>query len=545
MPTPLFTPEQYRDVQEYQRSCRFDDVALIDKYGDPYAEYPAGPKDATADVIIAGGGPAGLMYGLFLASKGFRIVLIEPYRAGHTTREWNISLGEIMRLRCILSEEEIHSCLSGRLVNPGCFSFLKYYTYRSEEVLDRFVDPERLLLLLRERILSAQHTSADDTFLRTSYDRFFLNDSHVCVTTTDGKLLEGTLFLHAMGSQDELHYYANRHRKKASYTVAGIRAHIGDTPLPKGDILRTISDADFGSEKQQIGWEMFISEEPATDLATIYVFSMAGERGDLPDLVDYLEKTVRSYIKTDVTSVKKPLYGYIDLPDDITGTIRSMFPRVYSIGENSIISVATGCGFAFCVKNLEYIGSRLVKALNKERRKPGSALSADRLNSILPDTRLLCSVAVEQLFKETLIRGEHETAEKPNLHSAAFFRLLSLVSDTAGRNDMLKSVMRPHLLLEALLKVRKETDYTLADFFEILRSNNGDIVERLQLIARSYRYLVVCEIREIFKHLWLVLRLRRGQVQKEIRHLGTLFKANPFRFYLVYRFLMKEARGKS
>ena len=143
------------------------------------------------------------------------------------------------------------------------------------------------------------------------------------------------------------------------------------------------------------------------------------------------------------------------------------------------------------------------------------------------------------------MRADNESVEKPNRHSAIMFRLFSLISDEKGRNDMLKCIIRPHLFLDALIRVRSETDITIKDFFETLQSNNRDLFQRLRLIAYNYWILILCEIKEVFKHLLLTALCRRGEFNKSRKHIRNIFIANPIRFYTAHRFLKKQAKQKT
>jgi len=537
----LITDEQYRTIREYEESARFDYAALARKYENPFRHNPADASDASADVVIAGGGPSGLMYSLYLIQRGFSVIVIEPQEIGYTTRDWNISLDELMHLRCMLTEEEIMGCISGRIVSQGNIQFKNLFTYRSTNVLDIIVDPEKFLKLLGSKIVAFQKRNKEEVFFKTRYDNFTIGSDRVFVSTADGRKVEAKLFLHGMGSQDEISWFANYGSPGTYYHAVGVNARIGDTFRPHGDLLDTIEDASYGPHTQQIIWQFFMSEAPHSDCATIYIFSMEREQASLVALMKYFADTVCRYLQADVIKVNKLLYGYIPLPDDMTGIKRSIFPRVYSIGECSINSVATGCGFCMCIKNLDTIGSQLVRALKKSERHQKS-LSAFRLNQIIPDMRQLCSVSIEQLFKENVMRADNESIDKPNLHNARMFKLFSLIGDEKGRNDMLKSIIRPYLFMDALVKVRTETDITMSEFFDILKSNNRNLSQRLRLIAANYWKLLLCEIKQAFKHLVLALLSGRDHISKSRLHAGNVMKAHPLRFYAAHRFLKKRAR---
>ena len=450
----LISEQQYDEIRVYEKSAQFDYEKLKAKYHDPFSDYPT-KIDASTDVVIAGGGPSGLMYALYLVQRGFRVIVIEPREIGSTSRDWNIAMDELLQARCILSEEEIAGCIEGCIASRGSIQFRNLFTYRCRDVLDRIVNPEKFLRLLANKIIAGSGRAEEDLFYRTRYENFRVKKDRVCVLTTDGRNVEASLFLHGMGSQDEISRFANHGAKRTWYHAVGIQARIENTIRPAGDFLRTLEDATYGSHKQQIIWELFRSDEPVSDCATIYIFTMEREQMSLTAQMRYFEAHVGGYLQAEVREVHKILYGYIELPDDMTGVKRSIFPRVYSIGENSINSVATGCGFAMCIKNLDHIGAQLVRTL-KRGRTSTRVFNAERLNNIKPDMRQLCTVSIEQLFKEMVMRADNEPVDKPNRHSATMFRLFSLVPDEKGRNDMLKCIIRPHLFLPALLMVAED-----------------------------------------------------------------------------------------
>ncbi len=539
---PLITKEQYAELHEYDLRTQFDKAVLEAKYTDPVSGYPD-TITHHADVVIAGAGPSGLMYGLYLQKHGFNVVIIEPHDIGHTTRDWNISEEELMYLKCILDPDELRSCILGRIPGKGYFNFNELYTYRSTDLLNCIIDPEGLLELLAKKIVEYRGTTAEDIFIKSSYNCFKVKDDSVCVTTADGHAVEARLFLHGMGFADEIFYAANADRPRHIYNIVGVNAQLGKTPLPPGDVLRIWEDATYGPRLQQLLWELFMSEEPESDHATIYLFTFEKEQASLEALMHTFEEKVYDYIQTDIKKVNHLLYGRVPSPDAISDITRSIAPCVYCIGENNGISPMTACGFGIIIKTLDTIGTKLVKLLKKDTGKQ-SALSSRKLNRIKPSIRQLCSLSLEQLFKESMMRNQHESPEMPNKHCALLFSMFNLIRDEQGRNNILKSRIPPHFILEMLFRARTETSISIMDFLSCIAKNNRDLIPRLHSVARNYRKLIFTEIGEFFKHLGNMILFRKGHFTKSYRHIKTVLRANPFRFYREYRYVVKQARIK-
>ncbi len=538
----MITKEQYAELREYDLRTQFDRAALEAKYTDPFSGYPD-TITHRADVVIAGAGPSGLMYGLYMQKHGFDVIIIEPHDIGHTTRDWNISEEEFMCLKCILDPDELRTCIIGRIPSKGYFNFNELFTYRSSDVLSCIIDPKGLLELLAKKIIEYRGKTADDIFIKSSYDNFKLKDDSVCVITLDGHAVEARLFLHGMGFPDEIFYTANADRPGHVYNIVGVNAQVGKTPLPPGDVLRTLEDANYSSRQQQLLWELFMSEEPESDHATIYLFTFEKEQASLEALMHTFEEKVYDYIQTDIKKVNHLLYGRAPSPDAISDITRSIAPRAYCIGENNGISPVTGCGFGVIIKTLDTIGTKLVKLLKKDTGKQ-SALSSRKLNRIKPSIRQLCSFSLEQLFKESMMRNPQELPDMPNKHCALLFSMFNLIRDEQGRNNMLKSRISPHFILEMLLRARKETSISFVDFLNLIAKNNRDLIPRIHNVARNYRELIFAEIGEFFKHLGNMILFRKGHLKKSYRHMKTVLLANPFQFYREYRYIVKQARIK-
>lgn len=478
------------------------------------------------------------MYGLYLVLQGFEVVIIEPQEIGYTNREWNISLEELMQVTCILSKEEIINCILGKIVNEGNIQFLNLFEYKCKEVLDYIVDSNKFLKTLKNKIINNLGKNEEDIFFQTHYVNFKLKKDKICVFTSDGRKIEGKLFLHGMGSQDEINYYDNVNLDKTCFNVVGINGIVGYTNRPNGDILHSFKNDTYGPNKQQIFWELFQSEEPKSDCATIYAFTIENQRCNLVELMKYFEANLFNFIQTEVKNVHKALFGFIDVPDYVNKITRSHFPRVYAIGEININSKVTGSGFAMCIKNLDFFGKKLTKVL-KNDNGTFQAMNAKKLNKIRPETRKLCTLTIEQVFEQILMRSQKKYENKINIYGANMLKFYSQIGNEKKRNEMLKSVISPQFIFAILTKIKDETKRKRSYLVDILQSNQEILFKGLWIISLNYFKLILYEIKEVSKHIYFSLLLRKGQLQKSYLHIENILLANPLKFIYILVLLGK------
>ena len=84
----------------------------------------------------------------------------------------------------------------------------------------------------------------------------------------------------------------------------------------------------------------------------------------------------------------------------------------------------------------------------------------------------------------------------------------------------------------------------MSDFFDALRSNNRDLFQRLRLIFRNYWMLIFCEIGEVIRHGIRSFQYKDGELAKSGNHLKNICAADPVRFFMVHRYLTREARKR-
>jgi lycopene cyclase CruA len=122
---------------------------------------PATDRDVEFDVALAGGGLS-LLYGVYLARAGYRVVICDRRRIGCGHREWNVSRPELRPLSAsgLFDEAEVD-----RLVllayRRGIVRWHGGDTYPVRGVLDCVVDAQGLLDALRQRALAAGATLLD------------------------------------------------------------------------------------------------------------------------------------------------------------------------------------------------------------------------------------------------------------------------------------------------------------------------------------------------------------------------------------------------
>ncbi|MEK7474550.1 MAG: hypothetical protein AAB152_02845 [Candidatus Coatesbacteria bacterium] len=441
---------------------------------------PGPPVGERFDVVIAGGGPWGVLLGNLLAGRGHSILLLErnlTFRCGAT---WNVSRDELAALRAtgVLPEGAWEALVTGEF-DEGVFRLYdsaaappRQREYHFDEILNLSLDEDRFFAALTKRPGLSIRSGCTARLAA-------INRSEARVACADGtgeRIVAARLYLDTTGWASPLAGIMTRDMDPESvYNMLGIRTA---TRLPRianpatGRPLGLIC-ATYENEIPSAAGPV----QPILERFTDYV----PDRHDGGDLVYYFTRTARP----------SPLAPLLDdmlarIPQVLDGFREEMAVKTYfghgpafhapgplarfrrrtSVGDRVLLAGAsalqysglTGCAFGPLARNAAALAASIDLALRRNR------LSFRHLCRIDIDPRERASQAVEGLFGGAmeLAPGEApgtvnrdwiafaEAAEglDPELKNEAFqdkIRLKTLnrlVGICAGRPGVVASVLR-------------------------------------------------------------------------------------------------------
>lgn len=415
-------------------------LLTIDRYWDDLGEpvpsvirdgsemSPATPLSASFDLFYAGG-TLGLLHAAVMVKKyGRRVIVVDRETPARSSRDWNISRSELLRLveTGVFSEEEIDSVIV-RKYRSGWVEFNSPAPSRKrlyiDDVLDCAVDTDRLLEIARQKIIES---GLSVVMGGTQFVRCYRFDDHVVVQVRQGNgeplFFRADLLVDAMGILSPVAMQLNQGRPQTHVcpTVGTVASGFLDVDYDIGEILASTGPAEIskGGARQFI-WEGFPSR--GTDYITYLFFYDEVDSGNDKSLLGLFEAYFRKlpeYKKPGPEfTIRRPVYGIIPayFHDGFTRTRQIADDRIILLGDAaSLASPLTFCGFGSMVRNLHRLTADLDTAMREGRLakshleeisayEPNVASMANLMKYMCYDPRIDEPNIVNELMNEVMI----------------------------------------------------------------------------------------------------------------------------------------------
>ncbi len=391
------------------------------------------------DIIICGA-TLGIIIGLALARKGWRILLIERGQLQGRDQEWNIARRELdvlLRLD-LLSETELAETIVTHH-NPGRVSFNGGPEFWVTDVLNLGVSPKLLLNQLKTKYLDL----GGQLLEQTSVIGLTVSPTGVEVTTSNGTH-RSRLVLDMMGHFSPIARQARNFATPDSIClVTGSCAQGFRTPpgSPSGDLM--VSFTPIENHRQNF-WEAF----PAQDGRTTYLFTYLDadpRRSSLRDLfADYL-RWLPSYQQTDLGEIQFQRFLFGLLPSYKTSPLKPAWDRILQVGDSSgTQSPLSFGGFGALLRHLDRLVIGINDCLN------GDALSRSDLAALTPYQP---NISVTWLFQSAMRVSLDQTLPPNQINEllSAVFQVMANSGDEVLK-PFLQDVVQFPALAQTMLK---------------------------------------------------------------------------------------------
>ena len=347
----------------------------------PGESLPDGATMSGEYEIVYAGGTLGLLHAAVMAERyGHKILVIDRHVSGKSTRDWNISRGELDTLQetGLFTAEEIDSFIVRRY-RTGWVEFFtdeeRQKRLYMDNVLDCAVDADKLLGAAKYVVLAEERCSVLD---HTTFFRCYRFPDHIVIEAAgpDGEPLffKSQLLLGVMGILSPIAMQLNRGRSQTHVcpTVGTVSSGFEDLDYEVGEILASTENADTsnGSGRQLI-WEGFPAS--GSEYITYLFFYDAVDSDNDKSLLGlfeaYFKKLPEYKTLSDNFRIHRPVFGIIpayshggygrerEIADD----------RILLLGDAaSLGSPLTFCGFGSMVRNLHRLTAALDQALGAD-----------------------------------------------------------------------------------------------------------------------------------------------------------------------------------
>ncbi|MFQ4135809.1 FAD-dependent oxidoreductase [Nodosilinea sp. PGN35] len=358
------------------------------------------PLESVEWDVVIGGGTLGILVGVGLAQRGWRVALLERGVLQGREQEWNISQRELSALTALglLTTEELAAVIASEY-NPARIQFGEGDPLWVEDVLNVGVDPKGLLERLKVRFLAA----GGQLFEHTAFESAWVHPNGVLVKA--GQSFTTRLLIDAMGHFSPLVRQARGMAKPdAVCLVVGTCAE-GYAANDTGDLLVSFTPL---RQQCQYFWEAF----PARDGRTTYMFTYLDADPRRQNLSDFFEEywtLLPQYqgVRLEDLRVKRALYGFF--PCYKNSPLRYRWGRTLAVGDSSgSQSPLSFGGFGAMVRHLKRLVTGIDEALECDR------LNATALGALQPYQP---NLSVTWLFQKSMSVGVDQRLTEQHINS--------------------------------------------------------------------------------------------------------------------------------
>ncbi|HEY9877633.1 MAG TPA: FAD-binding oxidoreductase [Leptolyngbyaceae cyanobacterium] len=310
------------------------------------------------DVVICGG-TLGILLGVALAQRGWRVALLERGQLKGRDQEWNISRRELAELTelGLLSEAELEGAIATEY-NPARIQFGDGQPLWVRDVLNVGVDPVYLLETLKQTFLN----SGGCLFEQTGFEAAHVHPNGVQVKA-GAQSFTTRLLIDAMGHFSPIVRQAREGRKPEAACLAVGTCAEGYAQNDSGDLIVSFTPI---RNQCQYFWEAF----PARDGRTTYLFTYLDAECDRISLETLFEEywtLLPQYQNTPLTSltVKRALFGFF--PCYRNSPLTYPWGRLLPIGDASgSQSPLSFGGFGALIRHLPRLTYGIHEALQQD-----------------------------------------------------------------------------------------------------------------------------------------------------------------------------------
>ncbi|ESA37074.1 fad dependent oxidoreductase [Leptolyngbya sp. Heron Island J] len=380
-------------------------------------ELPADPYD-----VVICGGTLGIMLGATLASRGWRVALLERNILKGREQEWNISRSELRTFvdLGLLSEVQLETAIATEY-NPARIYFEGGEDLWVRDVLNVGVDPVYLLETLKQVFLAA----GGELMEKTPFSSARVAANGVQVTAGE-KTLTTRLLIDTMGHFSPIVQQARQgHPPDAVCLVVGTCA-TGYQNNQTGDLIASFTPI---KHQCQYFWEAF----PARDGRTTYLFTYLDAHPDritLRDLFEDYFQLLPDYqgVPLEQLQFKRALFGFF--PAYRNSPLRFPWNRLLAVGDASgHQSPLSFGGFGAMIRHLGRLSEGIDDALRQDQ------LNASALSWLQPYQP---NIAVTWLFQKAMSLEVDQSLDQDQINTL----LTTIFQDMAALGD---PVLRPFL----------------------------------------------------------------------------------------------------
>jgi lycopene cyclase CruP len=316
------------------------------------------------DVVICGG-TLGILLGLALVQKGWRVILVEQGQLRGRDQEWNTSRQELQVFLSLslLAPAELEIAIASEF-NPVRVAFSGSPEIWVRDVLNLGVDPVYLLETLRQKFLAAGGTLLEQTrFLQVNVHAEGIS---VEVEGPGGlQTLNGRLLLDGMGHFSPIVAQARQGQSPDGICLVVGTCARGITAPANGDLMVSFTPI---QHQCQYFWEAF----PARDGRTTYLFTYTDPNQNLSleqlfaDYFDLMPGYQQVQLdQLDQLQIQRALFGFF--PSYQQSPLQFKWSRLLAVGDSSgLQSPLSFGGFGAMLRHLPRLESGIDQALRQD-----------------------------------------------------------------------------------------------------------------------------------------------------------------------------------
>ncbi|MEO1070317.1 MAG: FAD-binding oxidoreductase, partial [Cyanobacteria bacterium J06638_6] len=433
--SPLASLKQADDLWLRYRTGNLPEVQVMHQTEDPL-------EAVEWDVVICGG-TLGIMVGVGLAQRGWRVALLERGRLQGRQQEWNISRRELVALTelGLLTTAELEEVIASEY-NPARIQFGDGEPLWVNDVLNVGVDPRGLLERLKEKFLA----TGGKLFERQAFETAWVHPNGVRMQATGqdsseepapSRVFTTRLLVDAMGHFSPLVRQARGPAKPDALCLVVGSCAEGFAANETGDLIVSFTPL---RHQCQYFWEAF----PARDGRTTYLFTYMDadpRRLSLSELFEEYWQLLPEYqqVSLEELQVKRALFGFF--PCYRHSPLQYPWGRSLAVGDSSgSQSPLSFGGFGAMIRHLE----RLVRGIDEALAS--DCLTATALGALQPYQP---NLSVTWLFQRSMSVGVDQNLAEQHINTM----LTSMFAAMAGLGEpTLKPFLQDVVQFPALAK---------------------------------------------------------------------------------------------